>query len=76
MDTTTTDLHPPAPRPGGQRNAPGVDARLAQSVDVLTAAAEDARATGLHDIATTLFSYRDSIASLALELWKREGCER
>jgi len=70
MDTTT-DLYP-----HGRRNAPGVNARLSRCVDVLTIAAEDARAVGLHDIATILFGYRDGAASLALTLWKREGCER
>ncbi len=70
MDATT-DLYPHT-----RRNAPGVNARLSQCVDVLTVAAEDARAAGLHAIATTLFGYRDSAASLALDLWKREGCER
>lgn len=76
MDTTTPDLHPPAPRPGGQRNAPGVNARFSQSVDVLTAVAEDARAVGLHRIADELVTARDRIAALALDLWRGEGVGR
>ncbi len=73
MEPTTTNLSPTGP--GGQRNAPGVNTRLSQCVDVLSAAVEEARAAGLHRIADELVTARDRVATLALDLWKREGCE-
>lgn len=74
MEPTITDLSPIGP--GRQRNAPGVNTRLSQCVDLMSAAVEEARAAGLHRIADELVTARDRVAALALDLWRGEGVGR
>jgi hypothetical protein len=58
------------------RNAPNPRSRLSVLVDVATAAAEDARASGLHSVADQVDALRARAAEIALGLWRYESREQ
>lgn len=66
----------PAPsrnRPPTPRNAPNLNSTLSLLVDHIQHVTDEARANGLHALADQLDTHRDSIAGIALRVWRAEG---